>query len=121
MNEMNVLSATGLFTQRFGLDRHELLTSAFAAVVSTGLYLAYGDPYLARGVVGDLLGFAVLSVPLVTWGHRCRHEAFICLVGIGLVHALGLDWPLRLSSLTWWLGFLIGLAGYVMLRQRRLP
>lgn len=109
------------FTRTFGLDRAELVSTAVAVVVSTTLFLVVGEPYLARGVVGDLLGFVVLSVPLVAAGRRLRHEAMICLAGIGLVHATGADWPLRWDSATHWTAFTLGLAGYLALRWARVP
>ena len=48
-------------TRRFALAPGEWGTTAVAALASTGAYLGAGGPYLARGVVGDLLGFAVLG------------------------------------------------------------
>lgn len=108
------------FTRRLGLGNAELVTTAVAVVVSTALYLVVGAPYLARGVVGDLLAFVVLSVPLIGTRRRLRHEALICLAGIGLVHVTGADWPLRWDSAVHWTAFALGLAGYLLLRQTRL-
>jgi len=50
-----------LTTRRFALSRSELGTTASAVVVSTTGYLLGGGPYLARGVVGDLLGLGLLA------------------------------------------------------------
>lgn len=109
------------FVRRFGLDTPEVVSTAIAAVVSGSLFARYGDPYLARGVVGDLLGFAVLSVPLLWQRIRFRHEAMVCLVGIGVVHATGADWPLQVSTAAWWAASAAGLGGYLTLRWLRLP
>lgn len=109
------------FVRRFGLDLPELASSVIAAVISGGLYLRYGDPYLARGVVGDLVGFTVLTVPLVWQRVRFRHEAMVCLVGIGVVHAMGTDWPVAVPAPTWWVAFAAGLGAYLTVRWLRLP
>jgi hypothetical protein len=101
----------------WALDQAELATTAVAVVASTGLYLAQGFPYLARGVVGDCVGFIVLAVPLLARGARCRHEALVCLAGIGLVHVLGWDWPLALPEATWWGVITVALGGYLALRR----
>jgi hypothetical protein len=98
----------------------EWVTTAGAATLSTGLYLVYGAPYLARGVVGDSLGFAVLAVPLVARRRRLRHEALVCLAGIGVVSAAGADWPLRLPSAFWWSLVAVELAAYLALRRAAL-
>ncbi len=108
------------FTRRFGLDHQEVASTALAAVVFSVLLLL-GEPYLARGVVGDLIGFGLLSVPLVVAGRRLRHEAMVCLMVIALVHAAGADWPLRWGAPTHGTAFLLGLAGYLVLRWKRLP
>jgi hypothetical protein len=109
-----------LVTARGQLDRIEIATTAAAVVVSGSAYAAWGSPYLARGVVGDLLGFAVLSVPLVALRRRLRHEALVCLAGIGLVLLLDPDWPLRYSDGRWWRAFAFGLVLYLGLRRARL-
>jgi hypothetical protein len=62
-----------LTTTRLGLDRTELVTTAVAVAVSSSLYIAQGHPYLARGVVGDLVGLAVLSGVVIRWRRRLRH------------------------------------------------
>ena len=62
-----------LTTTRAGLDRAEFVTTAVAVAVSSGLYIAQGHPYLARGVVGDLVGLAVLSIVVVRRRRRLRH------------------------------------------------
>lgn len=105
---------------RTGLDGGEIATLAGAVVVSAGCYLAFGQPYLARGVVGDVLGFVVLGVPLLARGERGRHEALVCLAGIALVHLIGPTWPLRYPSSVWWACFAIALGCYLLLRARLL-
>lgn len=67
----------------------EVASSLAAAVVSTALYLREGEAYLARGVVGDLVGLAVLGRVLQTRRARMRHEALICLAGIGVCGHFG--------------------------------
>ncbi|MGH8905087.1 MAG: hypothetical protein ACRD0K_00855 [Egibacteraceae bacterium] len=105
---------------RWGLDRAEFVTTGLAAVVSSSLYVAYHAPYLARGVVGDCLGFSALLVPLVARRRRARHEALVCLAGIGLVHLLGWDWPPRYPSWLWWTVFGAGLISYLAARRATL-
>lgn len=102
------------------LDRAEAATTAVAVVVSTGLYLRYRHPYLARGVVGDIAGLAVAGIPLVTHRRRLRHEAMVCLAAIAAVHATGTRWPLRLPQPCWWSAIAIALLAYVPLRMLRL-
>jgi hypothetical protein len=109
------------FTRRVGLDDGELVSSAIAAAVSGGLYLRFGHAYLARGVVGDLVGFGVLALPVVAHRARLRHEAMVCLAGIGVVHAREPEWPLQVGSSGWWAAFGAGLAGYLLVRWRQLP
>ena len=110
------MSAT---TSAWGLSRAEWATTSLAAVVSATAYLTAGSPYLARGVVGDLAGFALLSAVVLVRGARLRHEALLCLTGIGVVVALAPDWPLRLPDAAWWALFTVGLAGYLALRRLR--
>lgn len=105
-------------TRAFRLSRPELATSAVAAVVSSTAYVTQGSDYLARGVVGDLAGFGVLALVAAASGARLRHEALLCLAGIGLLTAASPDWPTRLSEAFWWTVFLVGLGLYVTLRQR---
>ncbi len=107
-------------TFRSSLDRAEVATTAAAIVASTGLYVRHGHNYLARGVVGDLVGLAVLAVPLVLVRRRGRHEAMTCLAAIGLVHLADPDWPLERSDSFWWGAISVGLAAYLLLRRRRL-
>lgn len=107
-----------LTTTRLGLDRTELVTTAVAVVVSSSLYIAQGHPYLARGVVGDLAGLAVLSIVVIRWRRRLRHEALLCLFSIGVVLTLDLDWPLRLSGLLWWSAVAAAVAIYLVVRYR---
>jgi hypothetical protein len=109
------------FTRRFGLDDRELASSVFAAVISGGLYVRYAHAYLARGVVGDLVGLAVLALPVVFHRARLRHEAMVCLTGIGVVHAVDPEWPLQVGSSVWWAACGAGLAGYLLARWRQLP
>lgn len=105
-------------TSRFALSRAELLTTAAAAVISTSAYLSDGSPYLARGVVGDLLGFAILGAVAAGSKARLRHESALCLVCIGGVLAVRPAWPLRFGEPVWWGLFGLGLALYVVLRKR---
>lgn len=107
-----------LTTPAARLDRAEALTTATAAVVSTALYVQYGDPYLARGVVGDLAGFAVLVGIMATSRRRARHEALVCLSLIAAVLAMRPDWPLRYRPALWWAAVTAGLGGYLALRAK---
>lgn len=100
------------------LTRSELVTTAVAVAVSTALYLRYGHPYLARGVLGDLLGLAVLAGALIYRRRRLRHEALICLVGIGVLLAAQPEWPLRYPSAVWWIVVGVALIGYLLARWR---
>lgn len=100
------------------LDRAEGLSTACAAAVSTALYVALGEPYLARGVVGDLAGFAALAGVLASTGRRARHEALVCLSLIGVVLVVHPDWPLRHGRAAWWAAVTAGLGGYVLVRTR---
>jgi hypothetical protein len=109
-----------LTTTRRGLDRSELVTTAAAVVISSSLYIAKGHPYLARGVVGDLVGLGLLSLVVLWERRRLRHEALLCLFCIGVVHALDPYWPLRLPGLLWWSAVTAGLAAYVAVRHRGL-
>jgi uncharacterized membrane protein len=105
-------------TRRFALSAGEWATTAIAASVSTGAYLSAGYPYLARGVVGDLLGFGVLAGLGVAVRARVKHEAAICLALIGLVVVASPQWPLALPEPAWWALFLLGLAMYIAVRRR---
>lgn len=105
-------------TRRFALSTGERVTTAIAVLVSTGAYLSVGFPYLARGVVGDLLGLAVLGVLGAAGRARVEHEAAVCLAMIGLVVLAGPQWPLALSERTWWALFVAGLVVYVAVRRR---
>lgn len=108
----------GLTTRTFALGRAEAATTAVAGVVSTAAYLRYGHPYLARGVVGDLVGFFVLAVVGLATGRRLRHEAALCLALIGVVVLLRPTWPLSVSDAVWWLLFFAGLLPYFGVRRR---
>jgi len=103
------------------LDRIEVATTALAVVASTGLYLRYRHPYLARGVVGDIAGLAIASIPLLTRRRRLRHEALICLTGIGAVYATSMRWPLRFPEPVWWSAIALALTAYVPLRRLARP
>ena len=105
-------------TRRFALSAGEWATTASAAVVSTGAYLGAGYPYLARGVVGDLLGFGLLAGIGLAVRARVKHEAAICLGLIGLVVVASPQWPLALPEPAWWALFFLGLAIYVAIRRR---
>lgn len=107
-----------LTTRRFALSRGEWLTTAVAAAVSTTAYLAGGHPYLARGVVGDLLGFAGLAAAGLIVGGRVRHEAAVCLTLIGAVLLTRPSWPLEVPDAVWWIVFVAGLVGYLAVRRR---
>jgi hypothetical protein len=88
-----------------------------AFAVSSGLYITRGHPYLARGVVGDLAGLGLLSLVVLRWRCRLRHEAFPCLVCIGVVLVLDPRWPLRLPGLLWWSAVTAGVVIYLAVRQ----
>ena len=107
-----------MITTRFALSPAEWLTTAAAAAVSTGAYLAGGQAYLSRGVLGDLLGLLVLAAVGTALRARLRHEALLCLLLIGLVLAVGPRWPLAVAEPLWWALFLAGLSGYLLLRRR---
>lgn len=98
------------------LDGSEVASTALAVVASTGLYLRYGHPYLARGVVGDIAGLAVGSLSLIL-RRRLRHEALVCLVGIGAIHVSKMRWPLRFSEPVWWSAIALALLAYLPLRR----
>lgn len=105
-------------TRAAGLSRAEWVTTGFAVVVSSTAYVVGGSPYLARGVVGDLAGFAVLAAGASVLRARLRHEALTCLLGIGVVVALGPDWPLRVRDAVWWAAVGVGLGAYVLVRRQ---
>ena len=102
------------------LDGAEQVTTGVAVVTSTALYLRYGQPYLARGVLGDLIVLGLLAATLVRTRTRVRHEAAWCLAGIGVVQLVRPRWPLELSEPVWWAAISGGLAGYVLVRRRSL-
>ena len=105
-------------TRRFALSAGERVTTAIAAVVSSGGYLSAGQPYLARGVVGDLIGFAVLGTAGSAVQARVKHEAAVCLGLIGVVVLARPRWPLALPEAAWWALFTVGLALYLAVRRR---
>ena len=92
------------------LDGREVASTVAATSVSASLYARLGAPYLARGVLGDLIGFAVLAGPLALRQRRLRHEALVCLGSIGVVVAARPRWPLN-GSPALWLGGVRGRAG----------
>jgi hypothetical protein len=107
-----------LTTERRALGPFETITTVVAVCLSSALYLRDGHPYLARGVVGDITGLAVLTAVVAGRHRRVRHEALVCLVAIGLVLAVNPEWPLRGSSTFWWLVVATGLATYLAVRNR---
>lgn len=106
-----------LTTRQFALDGPEYATTALAAVVSSAAYLTGGPPYLSRGVLGDLAGFAVLAAVGLVRGKRVRHEALVCLTLIGAVLLLDPQWPLSVPEPAWWTAFVVGLLAYVAVRR----
>jgi hypothetical protein len=106
-----------LLTTRRGLDRSEWVTTVAAFVISSACYLRWRHPYLARGVVGDLVGLALLSA--VAWTRRrLRHEALVCLLSIGVVHLIDPEWRLAIADIAWWLAVVLAVAGYLAVRLR---
>jgi predicted anti-sigma-YlaC factor YlaD len=109
--------APRLLTARRGLDRSEWATTATAFAISSACYLRWRHPYLARGVVGDLVGLTLLSA--VAWTRRrLRHEALICLASIAVVVVIDPEWPLAIAGLAWWLAVVLAVAGYLAVRLR---
>lgn len=102
---------------RHGLDRSELATTALAVLLSSTFYVAYGHPYLARGVLGDLVGLAALTAVLIIRRRRGRHEALACLGVIAGVSTLSPEWPLVVRGEVWWGLVVAAVAGYVVVRQ----
>ena len=89
-----------------------------AAVLSSTGYVAGGLDYLARGVVGDLVGLLLLDAAALVLRARVEHEAAACLVlMIGVVLQLDLQWPLRLPEVSWWGAFTAGLGSYLVARR----
>ena len=111
---------TRLTIERPPLDRGELATTALAVAVSSGLYVRFGQRYLARGVLGDLVGLGALAVPLVVSRRRVRHEAAWCLAGIAAVHGAAPEWPLEIQESGWWAAITVALAAYLVGRHRTL-
>lgn len=105
-------------SSQHALDRIEVLSTVAAFLLSSTLYVAYGHPYLARGVLGDLVGLGVLTAVLLIRRRRGRHEALVCLAGIAVVSAASPEWPLRVPDGVWWpvVAFAVGV--YVLVRQR---
>lgn len=117
----HVTQTGSVTTTRFALSPAEWLTTAVAAVISTGGYLDAGQAYLSRGVLGDLLGLVVLAGAGARLRARLQHEALLCLLLIGLVLAVSPRWPLAVPEPVWWVLFLAGLSRYLALRRRLCP
>lgn len=113
------LPTDAVTTRSSALSRLELLTTAVAVVVSVTGYLVLGFPYLARGVVGDLVGLALLGAVVLLRRARLRHEALLCLALIGVVLLLDPQWPLAVREAVWWAAVAVALAGYLALRRTR--
>ena len=105
-------------TGRFALSGPEYVTTTVAAAASTAAYVTGGSDYLARGVVGDLIGLTLLAVAALVAHARVRHEAAVCLVLIAAVLLVDPQWPLRFREPVWWTLFSVGLATYLVVRQR---
>ena len=112
------MRAPRLLTAQRGLDRSEMVTTIAAFVISSALYARWRHPYLARGVVGDLAGLALLSLVASGRRHRLRHEALVCLLSIAAVLAVDPEWPLAIPDLAWWLAVVVAVAGYLVVRLR---
>jgi hypothetical protein len=89
-------------TRSHALDRPEVITTGLAFAVSATLYVARAGPYLARGVVGDVLGLGLLAVVVIRRRRRRPHEALVRLICIGAVLIFDPDWPLLLPEAFWW-------------------
>ena len=96
------------------------MSTAAAVVISTASFVRWGHSYLARGVVGDLLGLGILAFMLGVGRRRLRHEAIFCLACIGAVLVADPDWPLQIPGIAWWSAVTAGVAAYVTMRQRLL-
>jgi hypothetical protein len=106
-----------LLTTQRGLQRSEIVTTVAAFVISSALYVRWRHPYLARGVVGDLVGLTLLAA-LATRRVRARHEAMICLASIAVVLAVDPEWPLAIPDVIWWSAVVVAVACYVVIRLR---
>ena len=106
-----------LLTAQRGLERSELVTTVAAFVLSSALYARWRHPYLARGVVGDLVGLTLLSL-VAARGVRLRHEALVCLASIAVVLAVDPQWPLAIPGAVWWGAVVMAVAGYLVVRLR---
>ena len=93
------------------------MTTVAAFAISSALYARWRHPYLARGVVGDLVGLALLSL-VATRRVRLRHEALACLGSIAVVLMVDPDWPLSIPDVAWWLAVVAAVAGYLAIRVR---
>ena len=87
-----------------------------AVVLSFTGYLVGGSDYLARGVVGDRAGLLLLGTATALRA-RVKHEAAVCLVLIGVVLQVDLQWPPRLPGTFWWGAFTAGLGSYLFVRR----
>ncbi len=106
-----------LLTAERGLERSEVATTVAAFAISSALYVRWRHPYLARGVVGDLVGLTLLSA-VATRRVRVRHEAMACLASIAVVLAIDPQWPLAISDAIWWLAVVAAVACYLVIRLR---
>ncbi|MGH8998478.1 MAG: hypothetical protein ACRDY7_03715 [Acidimicrobiia bacterium] len=95
-----------------------MATTVAALVVSGALYGLHGHPYLARGVLGDLIGLGALGFVVTVRGRRVRHEALCCLACIGAVHLWHPHWPLAVAGVWWWSAVTVALGAYLALRHR---
>ncbi len=65
-------------------------------------------------MVGDLVGFGLLAAVVVVRSARVRHEALVCLAGIGIVVLAAPQWVPQGRG---WAAFSVGLGAYVLLRR----
>ncbi len=104
-------------TAERGLEPSEVLTTVAAFAISSALYARWRHPYLARGVVGDLIGLTLLSA-VAARRVRLRHEAMVCLASIAVVLAIDPQWPLAIPDVVWWLAVVAAVACYLVIRLR---
>jgi len=93
------------------------VTTVAAFAISSALYVRWRHPYLARGVVGDIVGLSLLSL-VATRRVRVRHEALACLGSIAVVLTIDPEWPLSIPDGAWWLAVVAAVAGYLVIRLR---
>ncbi len=104
-------------TAERGLELSEVVTTVAAFAISSVLYARWRHPYLARGVVGDLIGLTLLSA-VAARRVRLRHEAMVCLASIAVVLAIEPQWPLAIPDAIWWLAVVAAVACYLVIRLR---